>query len=104
ALTDAYAFVKMLRMRDEGAAPAVAVNMAASETQARRIHDGFARTCAHFLGFEPAYAGFVRRDPAVPAAVRRQQSLLEHAPSCFAALDLARMADSLAAPAALRAA
>ncbi len=104
AMTDAYAFVKMLRMRDEGAAPMVAVNLAESRAHGERVHEGFAKTCRSFLDFDPAFAGPIRRDPAVPASVRRQQGLFEHAPDCKAAADITAMAAALAGATAVRAA
>ncbi len=104
ALTDAYAFVKMLRLRDEGAAPAVAVNLVESDGQGRRVFDGFAKTCRAFLDFDPAFAGAVRRDAAIPAAIRRQQGLFEYASDCAAASDIARLARHLADSPALCAA
>lgn len=104
SLTDAYALVKMLRLRDEGATPLVAVNMAADRAHGQRAFEGFARTCHNFLGFEPGYAGAVRRDAAVPGAVRRQQGLFDFAPKSNAASDIETMAALLSKAGAAKAA
>jgi flagellar biosynthesis protein FlhG len=104
SLTDAYAFVKMLRLRNESAVPLVAVNLAADREHGRRTFEGFARTCRNFLGLEPVYAGAIRRDEAVAGAVRRQQGVVDFAPRSHAAVDLETMARLLAQGAAAKAA
>ncbi|XBQ16611.1 MAG: AAA family ATPase [Oceanicaulis sp.] len=95
ALTDAYAFVKTLRMRDEGASPFVVVNNAPDKDSAKRAYAIFARTCSSFLGFTPPLAGFVRRDPHVGLAIRAQAALADRYPDCEAAKDIARLARAL---------
>lgn len=94
SLTDAYAFTKMLRLRDQSAAPHVAVNLVDSYAAGRAAYEGFAKTCQSFLGFRPALAGVIRRDPGVKAAIRRQQALLERGDGP-AARDLEQLALTL---------
>ena len=97
ALTDAYAFVKLLvrqtaRMGGRRK-PLALVNMAENETEARRTRDALAKTCSAFLKTAPDYAGFVPRDPQAQLAVRQQRSLVElypDAPSSRALKDIAR--------------
>ncbi len=96
ALTDAYAFVKTLRMRDEGAAPFVAVNNCPDLASAEAAYLTFSKTCESFLGFTPPLAGIIRRDPHVGRAIRAQLPLPVHSPSCDAAKDLSRLAKTLA--------
>ncbi|MGJ3232412.1 MAG: AAA family ATPase [Oceanicaulis sp.] len=95
ALTDAYAFVKTLRLRDEGAAPFVVVNNAPDAEAAKKAYAIFARTCLSFLGFKPLLAGIVRRDPHVGEAIRAQTALADRHPGCDAAKDVAALAKAL---------
>ena len=96
ALTDAYAFVKLL-LRHGGRKPLALVNMAENETEARRTRDALAKTCNAFLKTAPDYVGFVPRDPQAQMAVRQQRSLVElypGAPSSRAFKDIARRLSS----------
>jgi len=96
ALTDAYAFVKLL-LRHGSRKPMALVNMAENETEARRTRDALAKTCNAFLKTAPDYVGFVPRDPQAQMAVREQRSLVEifpSAPSSRAFKDLARRLSS----------
>ena len=95
SLTDAYAFVKTLRMRDEGAAPFIVVNNAPDRAAARAAYDTFARTCRSFLGFTPPLAGLIRRDPHVGLAIRAQSALADRYPGCDAARDITALARAL---------
>lgn len=104
SMTDAYAFVKMLRLRDDSAEPFVALNMSETFNQARGAYEGFAKTCTTFLGFTPEYAGTVRRDSRAKDAIRRQKPLFERAPDSQAAGDVSRLAAFLAGDPAARAA
>lgn len=95
ALTDAYAFVKTLRVRDEGAAPFVVVNNAPDREAAHRAYATFARTCRSFLGFTPPLAGIIRRDEHVPQAIRAQAALSVRSPDCAAVRDVTALARAL---------
>ena len=95
SLTDAYAFVKTLRMRDEGACPFVVVNNAPDKAAAQAAYQGFAKTCESFLGFKPPLAGIVRRDIHVSKAIRAQTLLEKRYPSSEAASDVARLVRTL---------
>ena len=96
SLTDAYAFVKTLRLHDPGAAPLIVVNNAPSMKAAREAYAAFKKTCEVFLNFTPQLAGIVRRDPHVPLAIRSQTALALRSPGCEAAADLEALAGSLA--------
>lgn len=97
SLTDAYAFVKLLRLRDEGAAPFILVNNAPDKASAQMAYASFARTCESFLGFHPPLAGIVRRDSHIPKAIRAQTALRAHAPASPALRDIEAIAGLLAA-------
>lgn len=97
SLTDAYAVLK-LYAHDRAAVPPdpshpadvrVIINQAASDAAGRRTYAALARACGAFLGSAPSLAGVVRRDERVRAAIRRQRPLLDEAPGCCAARDVA---------------
>ncbi|WP_300530064.1 AAA family ATPase [Maricaulis sp.] len=96
SLTDAYAFVKSLRLHDDGAAPLVVVNNAPSRAAAHEAFGAFKKTCESFLSFTPVLAGVVRRDDAVPAAIRAQMCLSVRSPQSDAAQDIQALAGTLA--------
>jgi flagellar biosynthesis protein FlhG len=111
ALTDAYAFVKLLLRQDArwgGQKPMALVNMADSESEARRTRDALAKTCRNFLKIAPDYVGFVPRDHHAQTAVRQQRALVASypdAPSSRAFRELARrLCETPAAAAALESA
>ena len=68
---------------------------------ALKLHAGertaatLARACTAFLGRAPALAGYVRRDPHVSDAIRRQAPLLIRHPNCSASQDVEAIAASL---------
>lgn len=96
SLTDAYAFVKTLRLHDDGASPLVVVNNAPSRQAAHEAFGAFKKTCEAFLSFTPTLAGVIRRDEAVPAAIRAQACLSVRSPASDAAKDLQSLAGTLA--------
>jgi len=95
SLTDAYAFVKTLRLHDDGASPLVVINNAPDMNAANEAFSAFRKTCEAFLSFTPTLAGIVRRDPTVPAAIRTQTCVSLRAPQCDAAKDIQSLAGSL---------
>ncbi len=95
SLTDAYALVKLLRRREAAPSIAVAVNMAATEAAGARAFEALDRACRRFLGWSPAYAGAIRRDPRVREAIRAQSAFLTRSPSSPAAEDVRALAARL---------
>jgi flagellar biosynthesis protein FlhG len=92
ALTDAYAFVKLV-LRRGGCLPSSVVNMAASDVEAVRVADSLVRTCLAFLKMAPDSAGCIPRDARVVECVRRQEQLLSvypQSPAARAIGDIAR--------------
>ncbi|MDG1418041.1 MAG: AAA family ATPase [Maricaulis sp.] len=96
SLTDAYAFVKTLRLHDDGAAPLVVINNAPDLVTARDAFGAFKKTCEAFLSFTPVLAGIVRRDATVPAAIRTQTCVAVRAHDCDSVKDIDALAGSLA--------
>ena len=95
ALTDAYAFVKLLLRTTGTRAPLVVVNMAASDADGRRTEEAMAATCSAFLNLVPEFLGTVPRDTHALDAVRRQIPLLTHCPQGAAARALTQIARAL---------
>jgi flagellar biosynthesis protein FlhG len=91
ALTDAYAFVKLV-LRRGGSLPASIVNMAANDADATRVAESLARTCRAFLKRAPDCAGHVPRDSRVAESIRRQEQLLSLYPQSPAARALTEIA------------
>jgi flagellar biosynthesis protein FlhG len=75
ALTDAYAFIKLVLKRTGGRAPGLIVNEASNAAEAKRTADALITSARSFLKSEPAYLGFVPSDMRVVEALRRQTSL-----------------------------
>ena len=107
ALTDAYAFVKLMLKRTGVRAPSVVVNRANSSSEAKRSADALIRAAKNFLGVEPVYRGFVPADSHVGEALCRQSALCALYPQSPAQLAIMALAGAfrtkaLAATAALR--
>lgn len=104
SLTDAYALVKVLSTRYAEHSFAVLVNMARSEFEARKTFTQLTRVAERFLQVNLRWAGWVPWDSEVPEAVRRQQPVIELAPSTPATRAITGLAERLcAAPAEARA-
>ena len=76
ALTDAYAFTKLLHRADNSHLPLALVNLAINDKEAEKSFDALASTTRAFLKCELEYLGGVPRDPKAIDAVRRQCHLL----------------------------
>ena len=96
ALTDAYAFVKLV-LRLEAPMPAFVVNMAASEAEARQVADALIGTCRAFLKRVPEQLGVVPRDGRATESVRRQALLLRLYPQAAASRAIETLARRLRA-------
>jgi len=68
AMTDAYAFLKVLRLAQPSAQPCLVVNMAETRASGRKIYEQLAKAGEKFLGYRPPLAGVVCRDPRVADA------------------------------------
>lgn len=76
AAADAYALLKSLARSanpDAAARACIAINLADSRDQAMHVYRRLAAVSERFLGFRPALAGVLPRDPRVSKAVRAQQ-------------------------------
>ena len=95
ALTDAYAFIKLMAAQRAGADIRVVVNMAISQREGERTYNTLLKACQNFLKISPALAGIVRRDPKVSDAIRNQTALLTRYPNSDAAADVMAIARRL---------
>lgn len=80
AMTDAYAFLKVLYSRRPEARALVIVNRAHDEEEAGRVYGRIADVCSRFLGRAPAMIGWVPDDRAVTRAVNRRSSVIAFDP------------------------
>lgn len=88
ALTDAYAFIKLMAGDGCAADMRIVVNMAPSHRDGERTYNTILKACQNFLKISPPLAGVVRRDPKVADSIRNQTPLLSRHPSGEAALDV----------------
>lgn len=95
ALTDAYAFVKLVLKRTGGRAPALVVNMAANAPEAKRTGEALINSARNFLKATPAYLGFVPTDVRVVECLRRQTSLWVAHPRCPSLTAITALATAL---------
>jgi flagellar biosynthesis protein FlhG len=95
ALMDAYAFIKIARQQMPDATPWVIVNMAEKRLTGRKIYEQLAKACEVYLGFRPALAGVITRDPKVSDAIRAQTPLPIRHPTAQAFEDCLAIAEAL---------
>jgi len=81
SMTDAYAFIKVLRGYAPGVEPIIIINQAETREAGRRTYEAIARACNTFLGFRPRLSGIVMRDDKVREAIRAQKTLISTDPS-----------------------
>ena len=95
AITDAYAFIKVMASRYPGIDIRIIVNMAAGKKESQRTFDTLATACRSFLKYSPLFAGAIRRDENVKDAIRHQTSLLSRHPTSAASQDVEAIAKGL---------
>ena len=65
AMTDAYAFLKVLEGRSPRCRPLLVVNRVSGESEAREVADRITRVCRRFIGKGPRLVGWIPEDRAV---------------------------------------
>lgn len=98
ALTDAYAFIKLLTLRNGGGDMRVVVNMAANDAEGQSTYRTLLKACEGFLDIRPPLAGIVASDRKVSETIRRQEPLLLRNPASPAAIGINALAANLLAP------
>ena len=97
SLTDAYALIKVLKLRHGVDRFHVMVNMAKNDRSAKDIFSKLYNACDHFLGgVSLDFVGIVPLDPAVRQSVIRQQPFCSLAPESEAALAMHGIARNIA--------
>ena len=76
AMTDAYAFLKVLYVRRPAARVLLAVNRAEDENEAERVRLRITDVCERFLGLAPEGAGWIPIDQGVMRAVNHRASIV----------------------------
>lgn len=95
SLTDAYAFIKLAVNTGSPAAVDVIVNQAATLKEGEKTFQSLSKACVNFLRFAPPCLGIIRKDGKVREAIRKQTSIVSHAPHCTAATDAATISIKL---------
>jgi flagellar biosynthesis protein FlhG len=98
ALTDAYAFIKVMRGQGVTAPPWIVVNMADTRQSGKRVFDHLVKACEAYLGLAPVLAGVVCRDMCVSDAIRAQTLLSVRHPQSGVMDDMTRIAAALSTP------
>lgn len=95
SITDAYALIKILATRHQKKNFLILVNAAGGEGEAREVFRKISLVADRFLSSVSLdYLGFIPFDKHIPAAVRRQQALLEifpQSPAGKSFADLSRL-------------
>lgn len=95
SLTDAYAFIKVMRLRAPSLDLRVVVNRASSYSQGKRTYQALGTACRNFLGFAPPLAGIVPEDARVADSIRHQSALLARHPQSKAGAGIMAIAQTL---------
>ena len=95
SLTDAYAFIKLLNMRNNDAEIQIVVNMAEDQNEGRRAFEKINKVCQNFLNISPKLLGVIVRDKHVADAIRSQLPLLSRYPQCKAGENVIEIAKKL---------
>jgi len=97
ALTDAYACLKILALRDPSIDARIVVNHVGGRDEGQRVYDTLLRAAQTFLKLSPPLAAIIRTDRHVADAIRAQTPLLVRHPNTDAAADVERLAGTLIA-------
>jgi flagellar biosynthesis protein FlhG len=95
SLTDAYAFIKLMTLRNGGGDLRVVVNMAANDAEGQTTYQTLGKACANFLDFVPPLAGIVPGDRKVAQCIRNQTPLFDLDPGAPAAIGVTNLAAEL---------
>jgi len=96
SLTDAYALIKVLKLKHGVDRFRVLVNMAKDEKGAKEIFTKLYKACDHFLsGVSLDFVGFIPQDAAVRKAVIAQTPFMHLTPDCPASLAIGRAATKI---------
>lgn len=95
AMTDAYAFLKVLLQRRGDCAPLLLVNRASSAEEARSVAERFCTVTRRFLEREPKFIGWLPDDPAAVRSIAQREPVISAFPDSELAKALVRLGVSL---------
>ena len=95
ALTDAYAFIKVMHQQVPDFDIRIVANMVNSTKEGEKTYNTLRKACEGFLKFSPPLLGIVRRDSKVREAIRAQTSLMTRYPNTEAAEDVTTIAQAM---------
>ena len=95
SMTDAYAFIKVLKGYAPSVEQMIAINQCETRSAGQTPFPAVAPACQTFLGFRPHLAGTVMRDDAVREAIRSQRTLISTNPSSQPIQDVIAIAHTL---------
>jgi len=95
AMTDAYAFLKVLMGKKPEPTPLLLVNRAHSEEEAQEVVQRIRKVCRRFLGVAPRFVGWLPDDPAVIECVNRRGAVALLEPCAPSARALRKIAVQL---------
>ncbi|MGB0935025.1 MAG: AAA family ATPase [Alphaproteobacteria bacterium] len=93
SMTDAYAFLKVMRSAVPGFKASVVINKATSELAGERTFKTLQNVSKNFLSYEPELMGIIAQDSKVNDAIRSQSPILTRHPNGDAAtavIDIAK--------------
>lgn len=85
AMTDAYAFLKVLWRSRPSACPVLVVNRARDFDEASQVADRLDTVSRKFQGRAPRWLGWIPEDPAVQRSVNARAAVVRHEPGSVAA-------------------
>ena len=95
SMTDAYAFIKVLRGYAPSVEPVIAINQADTRNGGQKTFEAISRACERFLGFTPRLGGVVMRDEKVREAIRQQRTLISTDPQAQPIQDALAIAQNI---------
>lgn len=96
ALTDAYAFMKVMHTTENpNLEMHIVVNQADSERGGLRTYEALSTVCQNFLKFKPELLGVIRQDIHVPDSIRHQIPMAIRHPNSQAQDDLTRITEKV---------
>ncbi|WMT39175.1 MinD/ParA family protein [Paenibacillus sp. D2_2] len=92
SITDAYALIKVVHGLDDQVNFRLVVNRVSGESEAHQVADKISLVSQRFLEMEIPMLGYLRDDPHVMQAVKRQTPFITAFPASAAARDIQRLA------------
>ncbi len=95
SLTDAYAFIKLTRMRNPAANIKIVVNNVDNKRDGNRAYEAIKKACEGFLKISPPLLGMIKQDAKVVDAIRSQMPILTRHPYSEASHNIKNLAAAI---------